>query len=337
MATAFELEPPDALELLAPLARDPFYGWSIGSFGALGEFSRDAEEYIAIERNIDSFELVTGRGALRIAPKCRLHAIAYETLTANGEGWGQGLALCVPRPSEDCDLILPMGSDRAAICSGNRDALLFDLGVATGATRFCVRTADSALVDALTANAGRRLLVSDALIEQIVRAQPHRILLSPAGRIEVFQPIPPSGGKSPTGPHTHLLPKLIVKRRTHSSNIPIPEGWQPVLTVHPRSPWRLGENGRRTYDAGADATFAPLLARFECSEDKAIRDSVSAAVNAGVDVSAFTWPQTRRGRTLARITLRRLAASNVESASSWRAVRDRGHSEEDQDAQDPEN
>jgi hypothetical protein len=128
-----------------------------------------------------------------------------------------------------------------------------------------------------------------------------------------------------------VLPKLIVKRRTHSSNVPIPDGWQPVLTVHPQSPWRLEESGQRTYDPEADAAFAPLLTRFERSEDKAIRASVATAVHAGAEASSFAWPQTRRARILARITLRRLAAHHVERAASWRALRDRGHLEEDQD------
>ena len=33
--------------------------------------------------------------------------------------------------------------------------------------------------------------------------------ISRVGRIEVFQPIPPPDGKSPEGPHTHVLPKLL--------------------------------------------------------------------------------------------------------------------------------
>jgi hypothetical protein len=172
--TAFELEAPSALEMLAPLAHDPFYGWSIGSFGAIGEFSRAVEDRAAIEDERDFLEIVTSRGALRIAPTCRLHAVAYETLAAHGDGWGHGLAFCVPQPSEDCDFIRPMGSDTSAIRREDRDTSLFDLGVASGATRLCVRTADSNLADTLTGSAGRQLLGNDALMEQIVRAQPHR-------------------------------------------------------------------------------------------------------------------------------------------------------------------
>ncbi len=42
----------------------------------------------------------------------------------------------------------------------------------------------------------------------ILAANPHRVFLSRLGRIEVYQPIPPPSGKSPQGPHTHVLPQL---------------------------------------------------------------------------------------------------------------------------------
>ena len=41
----------------------------------------------------------------------------------------------------------------------------------------------------------------------ILAASPHRVFVSRVGRIEVFQAIPSANGKSPEGPHTHVLPK----------------------------------------------------------------------------------------------------------------------------------
>ena len=49
----------------------------------------------------------------------------------------------------------------------------------------------------------------------ILAANPHRVFISRLGRIEVYQPIPPPSGKSPEGPHTHVLPRLLQSRRTH--------------------------------------------------------------------------------------------------------------------------
>jgi hypothetical protein len=250
-------------------------------------------------------------------------------------GWSHALAFCVPSPTLSAAPIRAMGADAFALRREDRDAPLFDLGVAIGATRLCVRTRDVPLVAALEGNTGRDLLGNHALIEQIVRAQPHRVLLSPAGRIEVFQPIPMRGGKSPAGPHTHVLPKLIAKRRSHSSNVPLPEDWQPVLTAHPPSPWPLAENSQsghaRFYHADSDAAFVPLLRQYGVAEAKEIRDAITAAVASREDVSAFPWPKSRQGRIAARVTLRRLAAAGVASAASWRAARDNVRSDEDPD------
>ena len=62
----------------------------------------------------------------------------------------------------------------------------------------------------------------------ILAANPHRVFISRLGRIEVYQPIPPPSGKSPEGPHTHVLPRLLKSGRTHPATEPVPEGWFPA-------------------------------------------------------------------------------------------------------------
>jgi hypothetical protein len=317
-----KLEPRSLLELLSDLARDCANGWSIGSFGAIGEFTRGEQEPATIDASAERFEVITARGGIRIAPISPLRAIAYDTLSSDGEGWSHALALCAPPTHEPQGKIVALGSDLGALQPKDRGAALFDLGVAAGGVRMCVRTHDESLSSALAGSANRDLLGDRDLVGKILAVQPHRVMLSAAGRIEVYQPIPSTDQTSPAGPHTHLLPKLISTRRTHSSNVPVPEGWQPVLTLHPRSPWRDTDNGRVPYNATADASFAPLLERFGLPEDKEIRDSVTRAVKSGADAATFAWPSTRRGRTAARITLRRLAAARMPAVTSWRAIRD---------------
>ena len=325
-----ELEPRSLLELVSRLADDYGNGWSIGSFGAIGEFTRGEQEPAAIDASAERFEVITARGGMRLAPSAPLRAIAYDTLSADGEGWSHALALCT-RAAESHGRIIALGPDLAALQPQDRRAQLFDLGVAAGGVCMCVRTQDESLSSALSGSAGRDLLGDRELVGKILAAQPHRVMLSAAGRIEVYQPIPAMDEVSPAGPHTHLLPKLIATRRTHSSNVPVPEGWQPVLTVHPRSPWRDADNARVPYNATADASFAHLLERFGLPEDKEIRDSVSRAVESGSDAATFAWPSTRRGRATARITLRRLAAARMPAVNSWRAIRDNAPAEADGD------
>ena len=73
-------------------------------------------------------------------------------------------------------------------------------------------------------------------MHEMLRLSPHRVLVGPCGRIEVYQTIPPVDGRSPDGPHTHVLPKLLRAGRTHAANLPIPDGLVPCLTIHPSRP-----------------------------------------------------------------------------------------------------
>jgi hypothetical protein len=268
---------------------------------------------------------------MRLEPQVPLRPAAYETLVTGGEGWSHSLALCQPQSLESPAGIRRLGEDHAAVRAQDRGNALFDLGVTSGAVCMCVRSSEPALIAALESAEGSHLLENDLLVERIVRAQPHRVLISPAGRIEVFQPIPLAGNKSPQGPHTHLLPKLIRKRRTHSANVPIPDAWQPVLTLHPRAPWPTNQAGQRTYDEVADRAFAPFLTRFGLRHHVGLRERIAATVEAGAEPRAFAWPETRELRTVARVALRRLAVTRTAHIGLWRSAHDTVIGDEDQD------
>lgn len=308
---------------LADLARDPANGWSIGSFGAIGEFVRDADEPADMRIDSGLIEIATTRGAMRIAPTTELTPVAWDSLSADGESWGHALAFCCRRPETPGRVIRSLECDAEAIRPEDRADRLFDLGVGSGAVTMALRTGDADLIAALDALEGQPLLENLSLMGEFLRAQPHRVLLSPAGRIEVFQPIPPPDGKSPIGPHTHLLLKLVPKDRPHSSNVPIPEGLQSALSLHPASPWRdqLGE--RHDFKADVDRAFTPMLERFGLAVDHAVETALRTAIAAGIEPEAAEWPETRRGRTKARIVLRRLAAVGDERVQPWRALHDR--------------
>lgn len=314
---------PSSLDLLATLVRDPSNGWSIGSFGAIGEFVRLPDEPTSLEEKDGRIEIATARGAMRVAPLEALRPIAWDSLSADGESWGHALAFCVPRPRTVSRTIIAHGPDAEAVRAEDRASRLYDLGVGSGAVRMCLRTGDQRLIDALDAAEGQSLLSEPALMSEVLRAQPHRVLLSPAGRMEVFQPIPPTDGESPEGPHTHLLPRLIAKDRPHSANTPIPDDLQSALSMHPRSPWRTMLGEKRPYDAGIDAAFAPMLARYGLAEDALIEADLLAALDRGTMPELAEWPETRRGRAKARIVLRRLAVAGDERVMPWRVLHDR--------------
>ncbi|HEX7853527.1 MAG TPA: hypothetical protein VF503_07505 [Sphingobium sp.] len=319
-----------SFDMIADFAMDPENGWSIGSFGAIGEFVRDAGEPVTIRREPDLFEITTARGAMRIAPTEPLGAIAWDSLSSDGESWGHALAFCCPCPQTPTRVIRSLGADGDAIREEDRTDRLFDLGVGSGVVRMALRTSDVALITALEGYAGQSLLSASTVMEEVLRAQPHRVLLSPAGRIEIFQPIPPADGKSPVGPHTHLLVKLVARDRPHSSNIPIPNGLQSALSLHPRSPWRTMLGERHDFKPHIDEAFAPLLDRFGLSEDQAVDHVLRKAIEDGATPEFADWPDTRRGRTKARIVLRRMAAAGERRVAAWRAVHDRQPVEEEE-------
>jgi len=317
--------------LLSNLAADPATGWSIGSFGVAGEFMRDPDEPASVRRDDRLIEIVTPRGAMRIIGEEPLRAVAWDSLSADGESWGHGMAVCTPAPRTPHRAIYPLGIDHRALRPEDRAHRLFGLGVGHGAVDMAVRTDDGGLIAAMEAAEGRPFIGDAVLMGHVLRAQPHRVLLSPIGRIEIFQSVPPPDGKSPEGPHTHLLPGLVTKDRPHSSNIPIPAGWQSVLNIHPRSPWRNALGERHDYRPEVDAAFAPLLARYGLEEDHAVEQNLRAAIQWGAEPGPADWPDTRRGRTKARIVLRRMAADGDSRVAPWRAAFDRAPLETDEE------
>jgi hypothetical protein len=322
----------DSRDILAAALDDPRYGWSIGIFGAVGEFMRTHDEPAERSRRHGRDQVVTARGGIGVHLNEQVLPVAYDTLSSDGETWNQALAFCLPQAADGPRAtVIDLGSDHEALQDVHRTAQLFDLGVGIGHVRFCVRTTDAALIAALRALAGQSLL-GQAGAEAgrlIARTSPHRVVLSPLARIEVYAPIPGSGESSPDGPHTHLLPKLLGAARTHAANAPIPPRHQPVLMLHPRSPWRDAAGARTPFDEELNREFERLLERFGLPEDRQVRATTETAVSGGVDPAAYAWPSSRRGRAQARITLRRLAQRLEPGAvARWKQLYDRGPAEE---------
>jgi hypothetical protein len=115
----------------------------------------------------------------------------------------------------------------------------------------CVGLADPQVIAELLSYFGRPLFEpGNPAMRVILATSPLGVSISRLGRIEVFQPIPPADGKNPKGPHTHVLPKLLQHRRTHSATDPVSEGFVPCAHLYPR-PSRQGALGRvRPFDGG---------------------------------------------------------------------------------------
>jgi uncharacterized protein DUF6925 len=74
----------------------------------------------------------------------------------------------------------------------------------------CIRLADESNAAPLRECCGRAVFEpGNSAMAIILEIDPHRVFVSKLGRLEVHQAIPPATGKSPDGPHTHVLPKLL--------------------------------------------------------------------------------------------------------------------------------
>lgn len=317
---------------------DPNAGWNMGSFGAIAEFHHVAEDPPAPE--VTALVQGTSRGAIRIDTLEGVRPVAYETLSPRKHRWTQAVSLCLAEEAalmNRRDVLTELGADDGAIREDDNGAFLFDMGLAQPQVDFCIRTADPELLAVLRENTGKSLFDhGNPAMGAILKAHPHRVALTRLGRVEVYQMIggPDTGGTSPEGPHTHVLPKLLRANRTHSANTPIPEGWIPCCGFHPNNPvmGRLGED--QDFDAVAFDAFQQLLADWGPEDYTTQKQDVWHALSEGRAPDTWTEPGTRIARAGLRNGIRQWRRQHGDSdlIKAWARAFDQG----EQDA-DPEN
>jgi hypothetical protein len=305
----------DPLRLAADHLADPASTWSVGGYGALAEFARDRGEPC----ELSATQALTARGAIRIEPRPGLTARAYEVLSVQPALWHHGVLFGLPAAAAVMPApvgIAELGPDRAAVRPEDRAATLVDLGLGSSAFAFCVRTADAALIGVLRRAAGKTLLgAGPEIARSLLAANPHRVAISRAARIEVFQPIAPAGGATPSGPHTHLIPRLLRPRRAQSANIPAPADWVPGLTLYPPHPAKDEAGRPKPFARDEHAAFQRLLDDFGDADARAAKAALVAAVERGEAPERGCLPATRHARQACRIALRQLRQAGAGAAA----------------------
>jgi hypothetical protein len=252
-------------ELLLDHIHDPHASWSCGRFGAIAEFHRDADEPVEIDGG-PAITAATSRGAIRIEVLPALRPVAYETISKCIESWGQGVALCLPRDLAlmgGRTVVTELGPDLDAVRPQDRDARLFDLGLGGPQAEICVRSADPEAIARLRPACGRPLFAQDpAVLRQLPSLSPHRVFRCRMGRIEVYQAIPAPDGKTPDGPHTHVLPRLLANARNHAATVPVPKGWLAGMTLFPAHPLLRASGETTAFDAARYHAFQSLMRRY---------------------------------------------------------------------------
>jgi hypothetical protein len=315
-------------DLLAGHVFDADTAWSIGTFGAIAEFMRDADEGVAIRQDSGAISAVTARGALRIEAHDQMRPVASESLTT--QSWSHRVSLCLPE--NDCRMdqrtvLTEIGPDANAPRAQDRAAVLFDLGLGTRQLNACIRIGDAGVVAALRRWVGKSLFAPNAgVMGVILAANPHRVFVSRLGRVEVYQPIPPPDGKSPEGPHTHLLPRLLRHKRTHAATEFVPKGFVPCAHFYPSHPARdvMGKS-RTSFCRTSHAAFQTLLTRFGEAKFLDIKRKVYEQVSAARAPFSPSPPADRFGRAALRIALRQIKAAGEGGhvIDAWIAEHDR--------------
>lgn len=319
---------------------DPGSQWNLGTFGAIAEFMRDTGESFEIVDEPGRLSVTTARGGIGFGALDGVRLFASES--AVGSGWNHHVALCLPEGACAMNrrtVLTELGLDAGALRPQDAAGILFDMGLGTLQADICIRTADPALIAALRAEAGRSLFEpGNRAMGAIVAAGPHRVFLARFGRCEVYQPIPPADGRSPEGPHTHVLPQLLRSGRTHAATEPVPEGFVPCAHLVPAHPLKDGLGRPHDFDRAAFQAFETLHDRFGDPALVELKCRAAQAIAEGAAPGAFEAPRSRFGRQALRVLLRQTAFGNADRhrLSAWSAAFDQREAEsEDGTAPDP--
>ncbi|MGO4666784.1 DUF6925 family protein [Bosea sp. 2RAB26] len=316
----------DIRALLRAHLADPASQWNLGTFGAIAEFMRDSNEPVQFTDKTHVLAATTARGGIGFGDLTDVTPFASESAT--GQGWNHRIALCLPDAACAMNrrtVLTEIGPDGDALREQDREGILFDMGLDTLQVDICIRTNTPVLIEALRVECGRPLFeAGNTAMAAIVAAGPHRVFITRFGRCEVYQPIPPADGRSPEGPHTHVLPKLMRSGRTHAATEPVPEGLVPCAHLVPAHPIKDAMGLPTPFDANAHGQFQDLLERYGDAALVRLKQRVLAAIAAGAAPSTIPAPRDRFARHALRATLRQLALSGdaLPGLSAWISAHD---------------
>jgi len=211
--------------------------WALGCYGATAEFLCHHDEPCDVCVTGETITAISDRGALQLT--IGEHVRALRLRADHPRRGNRAIFLVVLKARATLPVattLMPLGRDEAAIRPECRNDAWFDLGLGRDDLRFCVRASTTELRDKLNQASG--LPISDVLRAagaMIVKHNPARIVESPLGRAEIYTSIPPSGGQSPDGPHTHLLPGHFASGRATPPGIDLPPVYALGATFYPRT------------------------------------------------------------------------------------------------------
>ncbi|MEM7192526.1 MAG: DUF1289 domain-containing protein [Pseudomonadota bacterium] len=205
--------------------------WVTGVPGAVAEFPCGPRYVEGTEQ--------TPKAVLGFAHKASFRLHLHEKLRAFSFGADQPVVLGVPKTRVKfpvAEALTALGEDNAAIDAQFRGDALFDFGLGRESSRFCVRTNDPDLREALDRQCGKGWPEAMGGIGPLLVSHgPHRVVESMAVRIEVCAPIPAPGTVTPPGAHTHFLPQFMTPGEEGPAGLTLPDYALPMAIYYPKT------------------------------------------------------------------------------------------------------
>ncbi|MEM0899902.1 MAG: DUF1289 domain-containing protein [Pseudomonadota bacterium] len=209
--------------------------WVVGVVGAVAEFAAKPKQSVAVDANVAEITAITDGGALRFKIDDDVRALTFDPPDTPPEQ--QRIVLAVKREwgfLPVAKTITDLGADNSAITQTAFNGHLFDFGLGRKEARFLVRCTTPLAQNAMANALGEQLSHAFGNVGPVLVAEsPTRVVESALGRIEVSTPIPPPGGKSPAGSHTHLLPNHLATKRALPTGMDLPRAYWPGAIFYP--------------------------------------------------------------------------------------------------------
>lgn len=209
--------------------------WVAGVVAAVAEFSARPAASVEVDVQGDTIVARTPGGALSFRVDHHVRALTFEAGDVRLDRSRIVLAVKRERGRLDmADALTDLGQDVRALDPTARTAHLFDMELGRKEARFCVRLGQGPTETAMRGALGSAFPESLPKIgPALLTESPVRVVETALGRIEVSTPIPPPGGTSPAGPHTHLLPDHLATGRALPAGFDLPRAYLPGAMFYP--------------------------------------------------------------------------------------------------------
>lgn len=312
------------VELVHRYLRDPEASWCVATYGAIAEFHIKDIKRLKCTLSETGGNIITDWGSISINLTESTRVLPYETLARRNKFWLHGINFCLPKSEAQMasrSVLTELGEDEEALNTSNSTNYLFDLGLEIDHIDACIRTADKELLNILRKNLGKPLFdAKNTSFSAIKEASPERVFKTKLGKIEVTQGIGSTSKNIPTphGPHTHVLPKLLKHKRTHSKNIFIPPEHSPSLGLFPPNPLLNQEGEPKPFDAPSFYQFQEILNQYGNEEILEAKSNTKKAILSNRKPPPANH-LNRLTRAATRISLRQLhwTAENSKTLSDW--------------------